>query len=520
MKKLALTLFATIGLITLSFGQYVDQALNFSQQNFGSTARSQAMGGAFGAIGGDFSSLSINPAGIGVYIKSEISATLDIIGVNNTKSTYQGQSADDRNNNFSMRNLGYVFSSPVQGGSSGLVSFSFGLGFNKLNDYNQTTSVASVNSPSSRMDAFAQNTNGITSTDLYSGNNPWQNVPWESEMAWQSYLINVSNPDQNGVGNAYQSILFQNELVNQNLTVSKQGYLNEYVFSFGANFSHKLYLGATFGMQDLYYSQSNTYSENGGFGRFDYYNYASTRGVGYNLKLGVIYKPTPALRLGFAIHTPTFFDMKENYNSSMTSDLQNVSTEANGTHATDSPFGNYSYRMDTPTRAIASIGYQFGKKGMLSFDYEYVDYSKMQYHNGNDGYDFSVENSIISSVYRSAGNLRFGGEYKPISAVSLRAGYELFGNPYSSSVVIPGQNTSITQPNTNFSYNTINFGIGYRIDNVSFDLTYSQGNRTDNGYTYQGSDSSTSAYYSGPKSDPVKYQNTNSRLIFTLAFKL
>ena len=527
MKKLVLTLFATIGLITLSFSQYVDQALIFSQHNFGSTARSQAMGGAFGAIGGDFSSLSINPAGIGVYLKPEISATFDIIGVNSVKSTYQGQSTDDRNNNFSMRNLGYVFTTPAQGGNSGLVSFNFGIGFNKLNNYNQTSSVSSINSPTSRMNAFAQNTNGVTTTDLVGENNPWQNqnVMWESEMAWQNYLINVSNPDQNGVGNAYQSILFQNELVNQNLTVNKQGYLNEYVFSFGANFNHKLYLGATLGIQDLYYSQSSIYSENGGFGRFDYYNYASTRGTGYNLKLGVIYKPTSALRLGLAIHTPTLFDLKENYNSSMTSELQNVSTDANGTHSSDSPFETYGYKMDTPTRIIASIAYQFGKKGMLSCDYEYVDYSKMQYHDGNDGYNFSVKNSIISSVYRSVGNLRFGGEFKPISAVSLRAGYELFGNPYSSSVVTPdpnnaGQYLTIAQPNTNFSYRTVNFGVGYRINNVSFDLTYSQGSRTDYGYTYQGSDSNTATYFTGSKSDLVKYQNTNSQLIFTLAFKL
>ena len=525
MKKLALSLFAILGFISLSFGQYVDQALNFSQQNFGSTARSQAMGGAFGAIGGDFSSLSINPAGIGVYIKPEISATFDIIGVNSTKSTYQGATTDDRNNNFNMRNLGYVFTSPVQGGNSGLVSFNFGIGFNKLNNYNQTSSVGKVNSPTSRMDAFASNTNGITNTDLYNENNPYQNVPWESEMAWQNYLINVSNPDKNGVGNAYQSILFQNELVNQNYSVNKQGYLNEYVFSFGANFNHKLYLGATFGVQDLYLSQSSAYSENGGFGRFDYYNNSITRGTGYNLKLGVIYKPAPVLRLGLAIHTPTFFDLKESYNSSMTSDLQNVSTDANGSHSADSPFGNYGYRMDTPTRAIASIGYQFGKKGMLSFDYEYVDYSKMQYHNGDDGHDFAVENSIISSVYHSVGNLRFGGEYKPINAVSLRAGCELFGNPYSSSVVTadpnnPGQNITIAQPNSNFSYRTLNLGVGYRIDNVTFDLTFSQGKRTDYSYTYQGSDSSASSYFSGAQSDPVKNQNTNSRLIFTLAFKL
>ena len=78
----------------------------------------------------------------------------------------------------------------------------------------------------------------------------------------------------------------------------------------------------------------------------------------------------------------------------------------------------------------------------------------------------------------------------------------------------------IALPNTNFSYRTVNLGVGYRINNVLFDLTYSQGSRTDYGYTYQGSDSNTATYFTGSKSDPVKYQNTNSRLIFTLAFKL
>ena len=233
----------------------------------------------------------------------------------------------------------------------------------------------------------------------------------------------MANPDVNGVGNQYQSILYQNELVNQNLTINKEGFLNEYVFSFGANFNHKLYVGATIGMQDLYYNETSTYSEDGGFGYFDYSKSASTRGFGYNFKLGVIYKPIPALRLGAAIHTPTFFDFKETYSDVMSSDLKNVSTDANGSHKAETPLGDYGYKMDTPTRMIGSIAYQFGKKGMLSFDFENVDYSKMQYRNGRDGYNFSSENTNLTTIYRSVTNLRFGGEFKPVDVVSLRAGY-------------------------------------------------------------------------------------------------
>ncbi len=505
MKKLILTLYAIAGFMTISFGQYVDQSLMFSQQYFGSTARSKAMGNAFGAIGGDFSSLSINPAGIGVYLRSEVSGSLNIIGLNNTEATYQGQMTDDRSNNFNFRNFGYVLATPVQNGGSGLVSFNFGLGFNKLSNFNQTLSVGKNGSPHSRMDAFAENTNGISSSNLWDENYPYENgTPWESKLSWENYLIDVANPDQNGVGNQYQSILFQNELVDQNLTINKEGFLNEYVASFGANFNHQLYLGATIGMQDLYYNESSSYAEDGEFGRFDYYSTARTRGFGYNLKLGVIYRPIPAVRLGAAIHTPTYFDLKEEFSSVMSSDLQNVSTNADGSHKAESPLGDYGYKMDTPTRAIGSFAYQFGKKGMISFDYEYVDYGKSKLRNGRDGYNFSFENTDIKTIFQPVSNLHFGGEYKPNDAVSLRAGYELFGNPYKT--VISG----VAQPNTNWSYNTINAGIGYRIDNVSFDISYSLGTKTDYNYIYQVSSAN----------DPVKYNLKRNEVVFTMAIKL
>ncbi len=503
MKKLILTLFATAGLLSLSFGQYVDQALIFSQQNYGSTARSKGMGNALGAVGGDFSSLSINPAGIGVYLRSEVTGTLNVLGINNTEATYRGQITDDRNNNFNLRNFGYVFANPSQSGGSGLVSFNFGLGFNKLNNFNQTISVGKTGSPYSKMDAFALNSNGIPSSDL-DKTDAYRDpaIPWESIMSWRNFLI---NPVPGSTDNSYQSILFPNELVNLNQTTSKEGFINEYVVSIGANFNHQVYLGATLGLQDLYYNESKTYAEdggNGGFGRFDYYSAARTRGFGYNLKVGVIYRPIPALRLGAAIHTPTFFDLKEEYSSAMSSNLQNVSPDADGPHSTETSVNSYDYKMDTPMRAIGSIAYQFGKKGMISFDYEYVDYSKMKLRNGDDGYNFSFENTDIKAIYQSVSNLRFGGEIKPIEPLSLRAGYELFGNPFKT--VIDNK----SQPNKDFSYNTVNVGIGYRINNVSFDVSYSLGTRTDYYYMDNIDD------------EPVKYHNTNNEIVFTLGIKL
>jgi hypothetical protein len=388
-----------------------------------------------------------------------------------------------------------------------LVSFNFGIGFNRLNSYNQNITTQATGSPYSRMDAFAQNTNGISSDQLVSSNNPYNNVniPWESELAWQNYLINVSNPDANGVGNQYQSILFANELVNQLETINREGYVDEYVLSFGANFNHQLYLGATIGMHDLYYNESRTYSETGGFGNFDYLSNDRTRGFGYNLKLGLIYRPIAALRIGAAIHTPTFYDLKEIYSSEMSSNLQNVSTEADGTHSDLTPVGNYQYKMETPFRAIGSLAYQFGKQGLISFDYEYVDYSKMKLREGEDGYNFAAENHDISTVYKAVSNIHIGGEYKATDALSLRAGYELFGNPYKSAV------NGISQPNTNFSLHTLNCGLGYRIDNVTLDVAYSLSDRTNYMYMYQ---------INGVDVSPVKYHSMLNEIVFTIGIKL
>lgn len=527
MKKVLLTAFTIAGMINLSSAQYVDQALIFSQQNFGSTARSKAMGNAFGALGGDFSSLSINPAGIGIYQSPELSLSTNVISLNNTQTTYQGQTADDRSTNFNFRNFGYVFAQPSGKSNAGVVSFNYGIGFNRLNSYNQNITTQASGSPYSRMDAFALNSNGITSSSFFNENNPYNNVPWESKLAWENFLIGVTNPDANGVGNQYQSILFANEKVNQIESINREGYINEYVLSFGANFNHQLYLGATIGMHDLYNNDSKTYSENGGFGSFDYSNSVRTRGTGYNLKLGLIYRPIPTLRIGAAIHTPTFYDLKETYDGVMSSNLQNVSTAADGTHSESTPVGDYQYKMESPFRAIGSLAYQFGKKGLISFDYEYVDYTKIKLRQGQDGYNFVIENQDINTIYKAVSNIHIGGEFKATDALSLRAGYELFGNPYKSTITFLFPTNTVAQPNANFSFNTINCGIGYRIDNVSLDLAYSLSNRTNYMYIFQSNGSNSLAekrdniyQLNNEIVSPVKYHSLLNEVVFTIGIRL
>jgi len=125
-----------IALLSSSFAlaQNSVDVLRYSQTNVGGTARSMAHGGAFGAVGADFSSLSINPAGIGLYKKSELSLTPTFY-LSNVNSDLNGHSGFDHKNNFNMNNYGLVL---VSGSAKkkGWKYFQFGLGVNRLENFN------------------------------------------------------------------------------------------------------------------------------------------------------------------------------------------------------------------------------------------------------------------------------------------------------------------------------------------------------------------------------------------------
>jgi len=63
----------TAFLIVCSFllkAQTLSQGLLFSRNNTSATARALSLGNNMGALGGDLSSLSQNPAGLGLYRRS------------------------------------------------------------------------------------------------------------------------------------------------------------------------------------------------------------------------------------------------------------------------------------------------------------------------------------------------------------------------------------------------------------------------------------------------------------------
>jgi hypothetical protein len=311
MKKLIVSILI-IPLVSMSLMAQNDvDAMRFSQNFYGGTGRSLSMGGAFGALGGDFSSLSINPAGIGVYRGSEFTITPSI-NFDKATASYLGTDYNDVKYKFGLENLGFV-STYNTNRSEGWVSASFAIGYNRLNDFNQNISIVGHNAKSSLLDDFAANSNGTTGTAA---------SPYYEDLAYNTDLLYVVDTTAN-------PLVYTNDMQAQNTygqdqeeQITTRGGIGEYTFSFGANYSNRLYLGLTVGIQSLRYDEVKHHTETevtpiDYFHSFTFDQYFNTTGTGYNLKLGVIYKPVEMLRLGFAFHLPTFYKLESEFHTNM-----------------------------------------------------------------------------------------------------------------------------------------------------------------------------------------------------------
>lgn len=493
MKKLVYT----ISLLLLTFGvfaQDLTDALRYSTYHTSGTARSSAMGNAFGALGGDFSSLGINPAGAAIYRSGEftISPSFGKISID---GTYLGNTATDSKYNIGLDNIGYVTTFKTgETSESGLVSVSFGLGYNKLGSFSLNSLAEGANATSSLLGYFTDNANdpNVGFSDYY------EQLAWDTDLLLQDnnneYFNDISD---NGYGQSVRK------------SIDRRGYINEYVLSVAANFNHKFYVGATLGIQDVYFKESANISEWDAnndipyFNNFNFNSFLKTTGNGFNFKIGAIFKPTEQLRLGLAIHTPTFYKFNDLYDGSMKSSITYDDGVTENTSAAPAKAGVYDYEIETPMRTILSGAYVIGKSGLISVDYEIVDYSTSKLKNGNGEYEYIDENNAIAKAYKTTGNLHIGGEYRVSKNFSLRAGYENFPSVYKESY----QNT--TNPNGDSKYSTVSGGFGFKQGNIFFDATVKRIMSED--YL---------KFYPDPyANEMIDFNTTQNNVIFTLGYK-
>jgi hypothetical protein len=457
MKRLIMLIILATAVVSLDAQNEVD-ALRYSRLSVVGTARYSGLGGAFGALGADFSTLSVNPAGIGLYRSSEFSITPSL-NMGSTKSEYLGEKGNDSRTNFSLGNIGFVSVMDVGNPKSSSVrKIMFGFGINRVNSFNNRVLINGFNNTNSLLTTYIDESHGLTPSQL------------DEFGAGPAYDANLIYEDT-AVNGLYHADM-PNGGVTQHKSIESWGSMNEMEISMGANVLDKFYIGGTLGVPFVRYFEETVYTEEDSKNLNDYFNSfkrtesLNTTGAGINFKIGVIYKPVEFIRLGAAIHTPTYFDkMSDEWNSKMTGNF------TYGTEQSSSPKGSYDYSLTTPFRAVGSIAFIFGKIGLLSADYEFVNYPSARLQPiSTTGYDFYDENKAISNKYRNTGNLRIGTEWK-YAQFSFRGGYGIEGDPYESSI-----NRSISH--------SFSLGLGMRDKDYFVDLAFVHSQRAEDYYIY------------------------------------
>lgn len=464
MQRLTIFILGLLFPITALFAQNEMDALRYSMTDLGGTARFSAMGGAFGALGGDFSALSINPAGLGVYRSSEINFT-PAFSYNETGSTYFGQTETDTKYSFQLSHAGMVLALPVgnQQNPGGWRFVNIGLGINQLNNFNNRWIAEGFNNTNSLMTDFVERAREAGSVERLSD--------YDTGLAWDTYLI-----DLDGDGRFFVDMESGQVLQRQETNLS--GSIREFVASVAANYNDKVYLGMSMGVPVLSYREENIYKEsdvqntNAFFNELTYRNSFETQGSGVRFKLGAIVRAGSFLRLGASFHSPTFYQLKDKYRASMLSDLNLDPDEYpdydDESRFAQSPEGLFNYELQTPLKAVGSLGFLLGNAGLISLDYEYIDYTSARLR--SDEYSFSEENRRIGQKLNSQHGIRLGAEVR-LDPLVLRGGYAHYTNPYAAGI-------------NDATRTVLSAGLGFRESDYFIDFAYTYSLHNEDYYLY------------------------------------
>lgn len=460
MKKTAITIILTAMTLT-SYGQTAYDALTFSENNYEGTARTMAMGNAFTALGGDIGAVNINPAGSAVAGYSQFAITPGLTfsaitsqGVspyNDGSLPYFEKEMRSSMTRFSIPNFGVSFNWDT-GRKSGLKNMTFGFIVSKTASWDEDVYATGQNSTTSFMGQLAAEATemGYTGSEL-AASDAFDYLPWKTVAAYQSGMISTFGGYDDQFVGASELIFFNPDTgydeialggpLTQTYGRKTTGSKYDYLFNIGANVSDFLYLGANLGINALEYGYSEYFKEiavdpsdfeirfdDGSSLFFDQmrYNYGyRASGTGFFAKFGFILTPFTGFRIGGAIQTPVMTTINESWDLSAMTKFSDSSF--NGTSS--SPYGENRYNLRSPMRFNLGAAYTFGHLGVISADYEMCNYGGMRFNGSSYDRDYFEEvNADIRERFGAVHSLRIGAEVKPLSALAVRAGYNISGS--------------------------------------------------------------------------------------------
>ncbi|MCE3007465.1 MAG: hypothetical protein LW884_03845 [Bacteroidetes bacterium] len=479
-------------LMTYAQAQTLQDAHRFNQMNPTGTARSLGMAGAYTAVGADFTSATLNPAGLGLYRGSDISIS-PYLNISSSNTDYLDVSGSDSRALPGIGSFGLVFTNTEPAGQ--LKSWSFAVGYNQLGNYLRRATVTGFNVFSSFSHDLAEQANGIPEADLFKDPGYVYGATELADMAYNTgfdatvngnqqqfvYLIGPAPDYDESTGNYVYQGAFDIAQIEQTVEYRERGRHNEWAFAWGGNYDDKFYFGAKLGINDLSWRQTRTYTERDvnrvneldpddlailPIDQLQYEQEVRTSGVGVNASVGFTYQPIRQLRMGLALHSPSLLSMRDRFSTSLSlrDDFGNQDTKASAEN-------EFNYRMVLPYRLNFGTMYLIDKIGLLSADVEFTDYRVTNLRSTEDldpnpgatRAVFSGLNRSIDNFFDYGLNFRIGAEFRVAEQFYIRGGYAYYASVYNEK----GRRYLDTQGDLQHMMDSRQFitgGLGYRAE--------------------------------------------------------
>ena len=486
MKKLFLVIILNVSFLSIAQEMTTSDALRYAVDNMNGTARFRGMGGAFGAVGGDLSAISINPAGSLFFSNNFASASISNYNTNNN-ANYFGTKNKENYSTLDLNQIGAVLVFNDNSGSSDWNKISIALNYDNTNNFDNRLFTAGINPYNSISQYFVNQANFVANTQFND---------YQYEMAYETYIINPhpTTPNQfvsnvSPGGNYYQDFYSTSNGYNGKITANvASSYKNKLFLGLNLNAHFTDYVVTT----SLYENNNNPLNPNTQptISNIVFDNQLSTYGSGFSFNLGAIYKVTNSFRLGASYESPTWYNLNDELVQDLyTYDNVNVPSGDESRYFGSPIFIFPTYRLRTPSKITGSATYIFNKKGLISIDVATKDYSNIQFKNTNQN-DFRDLNSQMSSEMKNAYEIRIGGEYK-IKQWSVRGGYRFEESPYKVDTTM-GDLTGYSA------------GLGYNFGENRLDLSYSNTHRNYN-----------QNLISSGMTDPTRIRNVQDNITLT-----
>lgn len=528
MKKIMIMLAsAMLATATSVSAQTVYDGVKFAEKDLNGTARFVGMGGAMGALGGDISTIGTNPAGIGIYRSNDLMTSFSF-NATGLESNYAGEKFSGSNNRWAYDNIGFVFSSKI-GNQTPIRYVNFGFNYKRTKSFYKNMSMAGMMGAFddrylSQTNFMAQQANN-TDVDLGAKNvfnNP--DAGWLAALGWNGKLM---NQNEDGVYQPIISDYAESNIYSSNFYSKETGGINQYDFNVAFNVNDRVYLGMTIGAYDVDYTKYSEYDEDYGTGAgYLLKSWNGISGSGFDVKLGAIIRPfeSSPLRLGIAIHTPTYYDLTLRTSARLESDIflgdDEKTTQFNVDTYDEVGDMNREYRFQTPWTYNFSLGYTVGSSLAMGAEYEYENYSTMKFH-FPEGDLMEYETNEANLTLKGVHTFRTGIEYKVVPQFALRLGYNYSSAAFKEDAIkaIP-TNSIITDTDFSNTKSRSNYtvGLGYRGSVFYADLAYQLSTYKEDFYPFY-NEFKMGEQWNIVTPEATKVTNTRSQVLVTLGVR-